>query len=140
MGGYYYSAPQTQWQGTTWIYLISGWLLWTWILGFHKMRGTNGFSRNLGLHNFKTKPLFINQGVVKVLTKYLILSGFHQTSGVLCTVQLYKMEEKRSGTSFGTSTKSLMWQLIRFSFCLLLDVQEKPICWTGKLQSQTIKQ
>jgi len=92
------------------------------------MRGSIGFSRNLYLHKFKTKPLVITQGVVEVLTKYCIFSGFHQTSGVLCTVQLYVMEEKRSGTSFGTSTKRLMWQLIRFSYWLLLDVQATPVC------------
>jgi len=76
----------------------------------------------------KTKPLLITQGVVEVLTNYCIVSGFHQTSGVLYIVQLYVMEEKRSGTSFGNSTKRLMCQLNRFSYWLLLAVQATPVC------------
>jgi hypothetical protein len=40
------------------------------------------------LAQIQNKPLLITRGEVKVLTKYFIFSGFHQTSGVLCTVQL----------------------------------------------------
>jgi hypothetical protein len=86
------------------------------------MSGTIGFSKNLCLHNLKKKPLLITPGVV-VLTNYFNVSGFQQTSRVLCTVQLYITDKKTSGTSFGNYTKILVRQLKRLSFWLPLDVQ-----------------